>query len=281
MFVPDTRIDEITFFYNKLKEKDARRRTINSELIGRQRELAYKGIIYYVLREIRGQFNDRINAVLNVGGDLGIDLIIMRNNGIDIRQGDSVDLFVPNDKVDFPTYIYGSVYNLPEISNGKKYDLVLLKEVIEHLYDPDRAINSIKEVMKRDGTIIITTPNLTSLINRLLLFFGFLPMSYEVSTKKAFGKPGRFNTHEGAAGHIRLFSYRAIKEFLHYYGFDIVRIYTIPAAPSDDLSLKSPVIIFEKILHKFTKKLCSTIIIVAKIGGSRTLDNDNRIDQYK
>jgi hypothetical protein len=90
-------------------------------------------------------------------------------------------------------------------------------------------------------------------------------MSYEVSTKKAFGKPGRFNLHEGAAGHIRLFTYRAIKEFLEYYGFDIIRMYTIPAPTSDDLSRRSPVIVFEKILQKISKKLCSAMIIVAKI----------------
>jgi SAM-dependent methyltransferase len=275
--VDDKKTDEISLFYKELKQKDSKRRTVNSELIGRQHEIANKGLTYYVLKEVREQFDDQINAVLNVGGDLGIDLILIRKYGIDVKQGDSVDLFLPPEKVDFPTYIYGNVYDLPEILHGKKYDLILLKEVIEHLYDPDRAIISIKEVMKIDGTIIITTPNLSSLINRLLLFFGFLPMSYEVSTKKTFGKPGRFNMREGAAGHIRLFTFRAIKEFLEYYGFSVVRMYTIPAPPSDDLSITSWVILFEKILHKISKKLCSSIIIVAKITSEQTLDKNNPI----
>ena len=267
--------DEISLFYKELKEKDTRRRSLNSELIGRQQEFANKGLIYYVLKEVKKQFNKQINAVPNVGGDLGIDLILMRKYGIDIKKGDSIDLFVPPDKVDFPKYYYGSVYDLAEVLHDEKYDLILLKEVIEHLYDPDRAIDSIKKVMKSDGIIVITTPNLSLLINRILLLLGFLPMSYEVSTKKAFGKPGRFNMHEGAAGHIRLFTYRAIKEFLEYYGFDVVRMYTIPAAPSDDLSLRSPVIIFERILQKIGKKLCSSIIIVAKL---RVRENENSAD---
>jgi SAM-dependent methyltransferase len=258
-------MDEISLFYKELKQRDSKRRTLNSELIGRQQELENKGLIYYVIKEAAEQFNKQINAVLNVGGDLGIDLILMRRYGINIKQGDSVDLFIPPDKVDFPTYYYGNIYDLPAILHAGQYDLILLKEVIEHLYDPDRAINSIKKVMKSDGVVIITTPNLSSLINRILLLLGFLPMSYEVSTKKAFGKPGRFNLHEGAAGHIRLFTYRAIKEFLEYYGFDIIRMYTIPAPTSDDLSRRSPVIVFEKILQKISKKLCSAMIIVAKI----------------
>lgn len=267
--------DEISLFYKELKEKDTRRRTLNSELIGRQQEFANKGLVYYVLKEVKKQFDRQINAVLNVGGDMGIDLILMRKYGIDIKKGDSIDLFIPLDKADFPTYHYGSVYDLPGILHEEKYDLILLKEVIEHLYDPDRAINSIKKVMKSDGIIIITTPNLSSLINRILLLLGFLPMSYEVSTKKAFGKPGRFNKHEGSAGHIRLFTYRAIKEFLEYYGFDVVRMYTISAPPSSDLSLTNPVIVFEKVLQKISKKLCSAIIIVAKLKVSENENSTN------
>lgn len=256
--------DEISLFYKELKQRDSIRRTLNSELIGRQQELARKGLVYYVINEVKKQFSNQINAVLNVGGDLGIDLILMKKYGINIRTGDSVDLFLPTDNVDFPTYFIGSVYDLPEIFQDKKYDLILLKEVIEHLYNPDRAIESIKRVLRDDGTIIITTPNLSSLLNRFLLLFGFLPMSYEVSTKRTFGKPGRFNRREGAAGHIRLFTYRAIKEFLEYNGFYIVRMYTVPTPPSDGLSIRSPVIVFERILKKISKKLCSQIIIVAK-----------------
>ena len=266
--------DVIDLFYKELKQKDSTRRTLNSELIARQQEFENEGLIYYILKEIKKQFNNQVNTVLNVGGDLGVDLILIKKYGVNIDHGDSVDLFIPPDKVDFPTYVFGDVYSLPQLLNGKKYDLILLKEVIEHLYDSDRAIISIKKVMKTNGIIVITTPNLSSLINRVLLLFGYLPMSYEVSTKRAFGKIGRFNMHEGAAGHIRIFTYRAIREFLNYYGFSIIRMYTIPASPSDDLSIKSPIIVFERILKKISKKLCSQMIIIAKL---KVEENENSI----
>lgn len=254
--------NEIILFYDELKQKDTKRRTLRSELTGRQQELINRGLIHYIIKEVKGYFNGKTIDVLNVGGDLGIDLILMRENGIDIRRGESVDLFLPEDTVDFPKFYCGSVYNLTEILNDTKYDLIVFREVIEHLFDPDRAINSIKNVMTNHGAIIITTPNLSSLINRLLLLFGFSPMSYEVSTKIVFGKPRKFNLREGAAGHIRLFTYKSIKEFLDYYGFIIIRMYTIPAPPSNEISLRSPVILFERFLHKISKKLCSQITVL-------------------
>jgi len=218
--------NEISDFYNHLKKKDFVRRTLDSELEGRRDEITERGILYYILKEVRLFMGNQINSVLNAGGDLGVDLILLRENGINIKDAYSLDVFLPQYGKDFPKYVEGSIYDLTKIFNEQKFDLVILKEVIEHLFDPDRAIEQLKNVTKSGGYIVITTPNLSSIINRILLLFGYLPISYEVSTRRVFGKPRRYNYREGAAGHIRIFTFKAMWQFLEFYGFEIKK-YTL------------------------------------------------------
>ena len=87
-------------------------------------------------------------------------------------------------------------------------------DVIEHLFDTDKAIAEIRKVLRKDGFLVISTPNLSSFANRLLLLFGYQPLGTEVSTHKHYGRPKKYNLREGVAGHIRVFTYKALIEFL-------------------------------------------------------------------
>jgi len=98
------------------------------------------------------------------------------------------------------------------------FDIVYLGDVIEHLINPDFTINEVSRVMKTKGFLVLSTPNLACWLNRLLLLLGIQPLFSEVSTIKIFGRPGSF-----PVGHLRLFTYKALKEFLTYYRFKIVK----------------------------------------------------------
>lgn len=53
------------------------------------------------------------------------------------------------------------------------FDLVLFNEIIEHLpYSPIPALKEIFRVTKKNGLVMITTPNITRSINRAKLFLG-------------------------------------------------------------------------------------------------------------
>jgi 2-polyprenyl-3-methyl-5-hydroxy-6-metoxy-1,4-benzoquinol methylase len=60
------------------------------------------------------------------------------------------------------------------------FDVVLLQEVIEHLQKPDFVLSEIQRVLKNGGVLFLTTPNLTSLADRIFLLFGKLPFILRV-----------------------------------------------------------------------------------------------------
>ena len=109
-------------------------------------------------------------------------------------------------------------------------DVVVMSEVIEHLVDTDMAIEEAHRVLRPGGSLLLSTPNLAAWYNRVLLTAGVQPVFSEVSLRAVFGRPGR-----QVAGHLRLFTRRALVEFLAAAGFDCVavrgaRYHDVPAA---------------------------------------------------
>lgn len=106
------------------------------------------------------------------------------------------------------------------------FDLILGCEIIEHLYDTDFFIDELKRVLKKDGFLILTTPNLASAINRIKILFGQYP--YESVEYKI-----------GGAGHIRAYTIPVLKKQLSSHGLKKVLI-TSPNFPFPMASKKVP-----------------------------------------
>ena len=64
---------------------------------------------------------------------------------------------------------------------NNSFDLIILGEVIEHLYDPDIILQECSRILKPNGVLLITTPNLLSWYNRILMVFGYYPMNLDIS----------------------------------------------------------------------------------------------------
>ena len=138
------------------------------------------------------------------------------------------------------------------------FDLVYMGDVIEHLINPDFAITEVARVMKPSGFLILSTPNLASWLNRLLLLIGLQPLYSEVSTTINFGRPSVHTQFDNIpVGHLRLFTFRALKEFLAYYSFRIVR------ARGASSQMRTKVLSeVDKILSRIVP-LASIVIVVA------------------
>ena len=98
-------------------------------------------------------------------------------------------------------------------------DVVIMSELIEHLVDPDGAVAEVRRVLRPGGSLLLSTPNLAAWYNRGLLAVGIQPIFSEVSLRGVFGRPGRV-----VAGHLRLFTRRALTEFLTASGFRCVTL---------------------------------------------------------
>lgn len=136
------------------------------------------------------------------------------------------------------------------------FDLVYMGDVIEHLLNPDFAIGEVFRVTRSKGFLVLSTPNLASWLNRLLLLSGMQPLFSEVSTVRHFGRHSQQNFIP--VGHLRLFTYRALREFLTHYGFRIMRL---EGAPHEGL----PVFLkqSDKIISQIPS-FASIIIVVAQ-----------------
>jgi SAM-dependent methyltransferase len=93
-------------------------------------------------------------------------------------------------------------------------DVVIMSELIEHLVDTDRAVDEVSRVLRPGGVLLLSTPNLAAWFNRGLIALGIQPVFSEVSLRGIYGRPGR-----EVVGHLRLFTRRALVEFLTARGF--------------------------------------------------------------
>ena len=112
---------------------------------------------------------------------------------------------------------------------NKKFDVIFCGEVIEHLFSPDELLDEIKELMHADSVLVLSTPNLSYLLNRVMLLFGISPFFLENSSEMKLGRRfkslGQLNKTEG---HIRVFTFGAIKDLLRLKGFKIIQIESVP-----------------------------------------------------
>jgi SAM-dependent methyltransferase len=98
-------------------------------------------------------------------------------------------------------------------------DVVIMSELIEHLVDTDSALDEVMRVLKPGGSLLLSTPNLAAWYNRVLVALGVQPVFSEVSLRGVYGRPG-----SQVAGHLRLFTRRALVGLLSARGFAGIKV---------------------------------------------------------
>lgn len=103
------------------------------------------------------------------------------------------------------------VYNLGSdetFPTKEKFDLIIMSEVVEHLFSPKKAINRLKHQLKPGGELLISTPNFLHIANRKRFLLG--DFHYEDS--------GVFDE-----GHIRFFTHKSLISMMADLGFVSIR----------------------------------------------------------
>lgn len=97
--------------------------------------------------------------ILEVGSGLGYLTYSLRRAGYDIIGMDISETAVNQAKTIFGDfYICADLFKLAPLQ-AESFDVVILTEVIEHVNRPLEFLDSIKQLLKPGGHVIITTPN--------------------------------------------------------------------------------------------------------------------------
>jgi SAM-dependent methyltransferase len=119
--------------------------------------------------------------------------------------------------------------SLADAFPGEQFDVVFLGEVIEHVFSPDALLEDLKALLRDDGVMVLSTPNLAYWVNRLLLVAGISPLFVENSARVKLGRRFRFlGQFNETQGHIRVFTYSAVRDLLELHGLELVRVRPVP-----------------------------------------------------
>jgi len=122
--------------------------------------------------------------------------------------------------------IIRSDLNNPIPLKDKMFDFVCANQVIEHLYNTDTFVKEIYRVLKKDGYAIVSTPNLGSFHNIVLLILGKQPFTAHISNEIILGSLNPLNGQsiEQSLTHLRIFTYEGLKDLFNYHNFKIEKI---------------------------------------------------------
>ncbi len=90
--------------------------------------------------------------------------------------------------------------------NGRRFDRVLLLDVLEHLKAPEQILRQSHDVLKREGSLIVSLPNVANIWVRTMLLFG------------------RFNYQQRGLldrTHLRFFTRKTARRLLEENGYSI------------------------------------------------------------
>jgi len=161
-------------------------------------------------------------------------------------------------------------------------DIILLCEVIEHIYNPDKILEECNRILKPGGKIVITTPNLVSWYNRILLLLGFFPANQDISIRlRMTGKRDILSKHPMKDAifnplhdlHVRLYNLQTLVILLEEHGFCVEesRGYIV----SDSYNHKVGILLNSiNSIFRFIPKLSQGLIVKAALNKTGANKND-------
>ncbi len=94
------------------------------------------------------------------------------------------------------------------LGSAKKYDLVILGDVLEHLTRPEILLQSLHDLLEDNGFMVVSLPNVANWMIRFGLLFGNFDYSGGVLD----------------CGHLKFFTYKSARRLLQDNGYRIVAV---------------------------------------------------------
>jgi len=162
----------------------------------------------------------KTDKVLDVGCGRGDILHYVQNKtknayGIDISKGNiAVSKRLLNKQVKLSIQ---DITKKTKFSNNF-FDIIILTDVIEHIPDKYSLFSELKRILRKGGIIVIGTPNVVKLRNRVSFLFGRYPYTSENRLIIKNNKPILFD-----GGHIQWFTFKTLRELANQFNFKIIK----------------------------------------------------------
>jgi 2-polyprenyl-3-methyl-5-hydroxy-6-metoxy-1,4-benzoquinol methylase len=149
--------------------------------------------------------------VFDAGCGNGVLLAALRDAGYSVAGCDMSDSGLVHARSSLPSDVRVeklSVCDDMRALFGSEWDVVVSTEVIEHLYDPRLFLQRAVELLRPEGTLVLSTP-----------YHGYLK-------NLALSISGKWDAHLAPlwdGGHIKFWSYRSLGQLLEEFGFTDIR----------------------------------------------------------
>jgi 2-polyprenyl-3-methyl-5-hydroxy-6-metoxy-1,4-benzoquinol methylase len=172
--------------------------------------------IHYPLKHSRHSSHDyclslcgRDNDVLDVGCGEGFFAAEASRNGNRVVGIDALEQ--PRHAEAFADYVQADLDRgmddaLPAL-RGKRFDVVLLQDVLEHLRDPAAVLDACRNLVKPNGRIVVSVPNVANVTVRLSLLCG----RFEYTPRGILDRT-----------HVRFYTRNSARRLLAERGYDVI-----------------------------------------------------------
>jgi len=193
--------------------------------------------------------NEPRGKILDVPAGEGALSLRLRNLGFDVSCCD----------------LYTEIFKLPdaEIKRGnldaklpyadKSFDYVVCVEGLEHIENPANAMREFSRLLKENGTLIVSVPNIMNIEERLKWLFSgytshFKPLSVEALTKIN----EEFGGMEEIALHVNPIGYSEVRFLLEKNNFELQKTYL--DKPKKNSWAFFPLVVLIKLISRFSSE---------------------------
>lgn len=185
------------------------------------------------------KYNSHVKNMLDVGSGYGFWMDYCEKQGIITEGFDMSD-----EVVDYAKGIGLNVFKMDamQFKTDKKYDLIMMFDILEHMEDPNKFLTKYREKLNEDGLLYIQVPNL---------------IGFHIPREHGYGLPE----------HLWQFSFKTLSKLLENNDYEIMGHWTGPMGVIGVYE-KGKNILWNELKWKFSSKLHlgTRLQVIAKNG---------------
>jgi 2-polyprenyl-3-methyl-5-hydroxy-6-metoxy-1,4-benzoquinol methylase len=139
--------------------------------------------------------------------------------------------------------------NVAALALDEQFQFVSALEVLEHMVDTDAFLRLCNRRLDSGGRLVLSTPNINSLRNRLTVPFGAYPAGLE---------------YRNVIHHVRLYNVELLSRHLAEHGFEVDCVRGVAFAPMHMIRRELAPPLLERAAANRLAHLCGNVIVLAR-----------------